>query len=1199
MNKKLSLMMAAILAAGYSVTAEAGIYKVTAAGDVVSGYKYVVATNNMAEVLSASSASAVVSNVPFATGDENFLWIVEGDGNFKLINVGQSTESKKLYLTKNTAAAALGEDGKPYAAATFTEDTRFGKAGIKTNDGSTNDSFVLGGASPAFGASSEDANLHIETKAKYSDAAVVYVKFGEKYAVHTGTGTVIYLDGTTIAMLGLGEKAKFQIEGNKIKSVSDNTYGISDIDDGTISLSTNIPTVDKDANNTDNTNVYLTADGGITTKATDASTFVLETTAPSKAIQVPAGALAWTSGTTGVLCVTAAEKAGDIDTKKSIDESGGLADFDGSSVALTVKQNGNGTYSLFDAEEQQVKLDGSEATFAIERVPGTNGFTIKKNDGEVLTIVAEDLSAFAWTTNGVPADGNTIAVFSFSKGELAAISVVDLIAIQNGTLPLTASYDNGKTDFKGENPFTGSLTIEQIQIRAYEVNKFYLKSGDKYIVGRPGLIAGSGSLVCGFVTVNDLAKDMQVGDVAVFTAETYAGEKTPSEVALTLDGVGEVGYYMVNGKDAYVGAGASPSPITFSLNGSTGVAVAKWQDVLQKGKFFTVEKISNYKNEKTAKVEGYLVADQTTDENYAYSKTVRNVLEGEWALTLDNPNDPVNYVFTNRETPTIQFKGIAVANLYTTATEYTYVVGADKYIITPVANHAATDGYQRLDQLDMQRFNIGSYAGVYGNTAWFTENHGEDKTAEWHVIGLKPEQEDGLVFEAIAHTKASTKTAATDSVYVISTIGYFNNATKFYDVVLDTLKVVSYTFKNQYGEPLYVNTDDFTRDTYVSAVDKKTDTKFTLRLDTENTLNLRPVALAAAANYNTFEATDFNKAYAGSSVNEGLVSSTDLYERGENDRFVIAPLAYEMYRRLENAVPGTSLDTVSIYRQGNNKEVLFENGMFLGMNNQVQFPAIAPAMVADSAYAPATTYRPQYMLMVEPNYVPAGTWCPEHGYNPGCSHATPIAGYTEGRYLVNLKDTARAWEDANKHGGINPYTNSENYVKLAFVPAKHIGDTLIIQSDSNKLIVNTKEFNEAKFAFRYVDADAKSFYIETADYNLADGKIKETPGYLKWMNGVIVVVDNIQNADVYNMTEDYEGNPTANEGINAASVSVIAGNGSVTINGAAGKKVTISNVLGQTVANTVLSSDNATVSAPQGIVVVAVEGEAAVKAIVK
>ena len=75
---------------------------------------------------------------------------------------------------------------------------------------------------------------------------------------------------------------------------------------------------------------------------------------------------------------------------------------------------------------------------------------------------------------------------------------------------------------------------------------------------------------------------------------------------------------------------------------------------------------------------------------------------------------------------------------------------------------------------------------------------------------------------------------------------------------------------------------------------------------------------------------------------------------------------------------------------------------------------------------------------------------------------------------------------------------------------------------------------------------------------------------------------------------------TANEDvISASSVKVIAGAGQITINGAAGKKVVVSNILGQVVANTVITSDNATIAAPQGIVVVAVEGEEAVKAIVK
>ena len=74
---------------------------------------------------------------------------------------------------------------------------------------------------------------------------------------------------------------------------------------------------------------------------------------------------------------------------------------------------------------------------------------------------------------------------------------------------------------------------------------------------------------------------------------------------------------------------------------------------------------------------------------------------------------------------------------------------------------------------------------------------------------------------------------------------------------------------------------------------------------------------------------------------------------------------------------------------------------------------------------------------------------------------------------------------------------------------------------------------------------------------------------------------------------------TANDEVTVSSVKVIAQNGKVQIAGAQGKKVVITNILGQTVANTIITSDNATIAAPAGVVVVAVEGEEAVKAIVK
>ena len=50
--------------------------------------------------------------------------------------------------------------------------------------------------------------------------------------------------------------------------------------------------------------------------------------------------------------------------------------------------------------------------------------------------------------------------------------------------------------------------------------------------------------------------------------------------------------------------------------------------------------------------------------------------------------------------------------------------------------------------------------------------------------------------------------------------------------------------------------------------------------------------------------------------------------------------------------------------------------------------------------------------------------------------------------------------------------------------------------------------------------------------------------------------------------------------------------------GAAGKVVTVANILGQTIANQVAASDNVAIAVPAGIAVVTVDGEAT-KVVVK
>ena len=261
-----------------------------------------------------------------------------------------------------------------------------------------------------------------------------------------------------------------------------------------------------------------------------------------------------------------------------------------------------------------------------------------------------------------------------------------------------------------------------------------------------------------------------------------------------------------------------------------------------------------------------------------------------------------------------------------------------------------------------------------------------------------------------------------------------------------------------------------------------------------------------------------------------------------------------------------------------------------------------------------------------------------------CVHAIPgKAGFNYGRYLVSFADSV-AYVGKDK-----PYTDVKGgYTRVGFVPAIQTGDSLIVlvngfenmkPEDLNvddvvkaykaakidgKYINDLRGDNHKNYtwSFRYTNPDEanvtveglNSFLIESAAYEKRDGKLvsiaPEKAAWIKMQNGCIVLTDEkseFNNAktggdgalifNVENIENDEMATDT--EDITTSAVTVIAGNGDITIKGAANKTVTISNVLGQTIASTVLSSDEATISAPAGIVVVAVEGEAAVKAIVK
>jgi len=298
--------------------------------------------------------------------------------------------------------------------------------------------------------------------------------------------------------------------------------------------------------------------------------------------------------------------------------------------------------------------------------------------------------------------------------------------------------------------------------------------------------------------------------------------------------------------------------------------------------------------------------------------------------------------------------------------------------------------------------------------------------------------------------------------------------------------------------------------------------------------------------------------------------------------------------------------------------------------------------------------KPQYIISVAHNDVatvdtiPCTEATPHHDINGNltdamhCAHAIPgHAGFEYGKYLISFADS-----DA-----VVPYTDVKGgYYRLAFKPAIHITDTLIFLGDADVALapatlspsaliakytkagykgngsvcpLTGDDHKNYTWAFRYTDtgkgATAKEegvdnkFLIESNVFPNGDNNQTITPEYAAWVkmqNGCLCLTNSSSEfnsaktggdgALIFNVEKLGADNMVTDAAtVTVSDFSVIAGEGQVTINGAAGKKVVVSNILGQTVANTVLTSDNATIAVPAGVVVVAVEGEAAVKAIVK
>lgn len=143
----------------------------------------------------------------------------------------------------------------------------------------------------------------------------------------------------------------------------------------------------------------------------------------------------------------------------------------------------------------------------------------------------------------------------------------------------------------------------------------------------------------------------------------------------------------------------------------------------------------------------------------------------------------------------------------------------------------------------------------------------------------------------------------------------------------------------------------------------------------------------------------------------------------------------------------------------------------------------------------------------------------------------------------------------------------------------------------NDTIMTAKD-STALFAFK--TSENGGFYLENLSELAKDAN--EAKPYVGMVNGFAVM----QKDPTAAFEVESASAPVANENITeAATVRLIGSVGEFTIQNAAGKKITISNILGQTIGTRYISSDYVTVPTARGVIIVSVEGDKAYKVIVK
>ena len=922
---------------------------------------------------------------------------------------------------------------------------------------------------------------------------------------------------------------------------------------------------------------------------------------------------------------------------------------------VNVQVNGDGKYEYSSSatDDQWKELDGDNAVFPEElALKANNNWVTIDWEKSSFTTVSQSYLAHAFGVADIQVANMYAETLLQRYGEYFTLKIeydkdgdgeddTDLTSIFTGELTPVKKvwYDGGDTGYDLADPKATKFMLMN------EKNEILALTTD------PETTWSSGTNVHAYqlktISAKEYELDLPVNGGKGYYKTLFSFEYTPGTTPASVTSIDaiyvdsrEIGCYLDKQVPVLAGTGniGTLDAITITLNPSAVVDAKTW---LTSPVYYNVTvKNANKKAQHYGKVlgleeEGYVdyVAPENVDQTMP---------EGQFAIEYvdyekDQWNNPVPayYKFTNREnrrTFTVRardFYEVNMAKNMFAYRDYQYNL-MDTLEIAPVKNYTSEDGFKRFTAADL---NNNTYTVAMrllnGDSLNVVENHNdkhrvgldEDKATEWRIemsqVKLIDATNDFLRY-------------VPDTVTVEVPIRYYvsgklkettidaekvKNNKNYYVYNADAaLKICTYILKNTdnneylYG---YNYLESKGNEYYVCDKYESNATRIAFKKIGNETLNLVP-AYATSGNeswniktvkedeYETYAATlglSYNKIIGGATTLTGVLKDEQyLYKAPTNDLFVINVAEAPTYKKLAQG------DKIIISRAENKDEVIYEQGFgkgdskywMAGINNRAAYKDIKPTLYVDTAYVNrAGNYTYQYLLGVRINRVDTTYKCnvPDHG--------THRADTTYGEFLINMVDSALANKDVHN----NKFEHNGEY-KLSFVKGYRTNDALFFTNEAGKVVSSMKigdaNSNIAKFAFKMVDEADNEFVIETGTgYN--EKKVYTTgaeevvsvetePGYLRWVNGNLVVTKDINEAEHFTMeTSDKEA--TANENIAAGNVVVAGVDGAVVVKGAEGKNVIVSTILGKVVANEVVSSDNATIAAPAGIVVVSVDGE--------